>query len=151
MVKYGINDPLGVPSVQLEIAQKFGIISIQYWHGDALVLTGAVIEGKEYGKLIVSNQREEETVKVDNFSLSDPYPNPFNPVTNIRFTIPVRSQVSLVVYDMLGREVATLVNEMLSEGEHTLRFDASKLANGMYLYKLRANGTELTRKMTLIK
>lgn len=79
------------------------------------------------------------------------YPNPFNPTTNIRFTIPERSQVSLVVYDMLGRKVATLVNKVLSAGEQAVRFDASHLSNGMYLYKLRAGGQEIVNKMTLIK
>lgn len=91
------------------------------------------------------SEQEAEQLALQN------YPNPFNPVTNIRFTLPERGQVSLVVYDMLGREVATLVNEVLSAGEQTVRFDASSLANGVYLYKLRAGNQEIIRKMTLIK
>lgn len=83
-------------------------------------------------------------------SLSN-YPNPFNPTTNITFTLPRKGTVSLVVYDMLGREVATLVNGELPSGEQTFRFDASSLANGMYLYKLKTAHQVIVKKMTLIK
>jgi len=79
------------------------------------------------------------------------YPNPFNPTTQIRFALPEQSQVSLVVYDMLGREVANLVNDLLPAGEQTVRFDASNLANGVYIYRLNANKQERVRMMTLIK
>ncbi|MEX2605312.1 MAG: T9SS type A sorting domain-containing protein [Gracilimonas sp.] len=96
------------------------------------------------------DQRSEEITSSEELSLGN-YPNPFNPTTNITFTLPNRSQVSLVVYDLLGREVATLVNEILPAGKQTARFDASNLANGVYLYKLRAGNQEIIRKMTLIK
>jgi hypothetical protein len=79
------------------------------------------------------------------------YPNPFNPTTQIRFTLPEQSQVSLVVYDMLGREVARLIDELLPAGEQTVRFDASNLANGVYIYRIQANQQERVRMMTLIK
>lgn len=79
------------------------------------------------------------------------YPNPFNPSTNIRFSLPNKTHVSLIVYDMLGREVVTLVNGELPPGAQTIRFDASNLANGMYMYRLRTNEHEITRKMMLIK
>jgi hypothetical protein len=79
------------------------------------------------------------------------YPNPFNPTTQITFTLPEQSDVALVVYDMLGREVARLVDEVLPAGEQTVRFDASHLANGVYIYRLNANQQERVRMMTLIK
>ena len=79
------------------------------------------------------------------------YPNPFNPTTQVRFTLPQQSEMSLVVYDMLGREVARLVDEVLQAGEQTVRFDASNLANGVYIYRLNANQQERVRMMTLIK
>jgi len=79
------------------------------------------------------------------------YPNPFNPTTQIRFTLPEQSQVSLVVYDMLGREVVRLVDEVLPAGEQTVRFDASNLANGVYIYRIQAIQQERVRMMTLIK
>lgn len=79
------------------------------------------------------------------------YPNPFNPTTNITFTLPDKATVSLIIYDMLGRKVATLVDGELAAGEQTFRFDASNLANGMYLYELRTAHQVIVKKMTLIK
>ncbi len=79
------------------------------------------------------------------------YPNPFNPTTNITFTLPAKGKASLVVYDLLGREVATLVNKELTAGKQTFRFNASNLANGVYLYRLRIADQVITQKMTLIK
>ncbi|MEX0856665.1 MAG: T9SS type A sorting domain-containing protein, partial [Balneolaceae bacterium] len=94
---------------------------------------------------------EKQNVETSEGMTLGNYPNPFNPTTNIRFTLPEQSQVSLVVYDMIGREVATLVNDILPAGDRTIRFDASSLANGIYLYKLRAGTQQITRTMTLIK
>ena len=87
------------------------------------------------------------------FSLGQNYPNPFNPSTNISYTLGVNSTVSLRVFDMLGRQVATLVGgERQSAGTYTASFDASKLSSGMYIYQLStAEGVQLTRKMMLIK
>lgn len=79
------------------------------------------------------------------------YPNPFNPVTTISYTLPARSHVNLVVYDLLGREVAHLVNEVRQAGPHTVQFDASALSSGVYLYRLTAGQHVLTHRITLIK
>ena len=85
------------------------------------------------------------------YELSQNYPNPFNPATKIDFTIPAASQVQLRVYNMLGQEVATLVNGALTAGSHTATFDASRLASGVYLYRLTAGSFVSTRKMVLLK
>jgi hypothetical protein len=92
------------------------------------------------------------------FSLQQNYPNPFNPETRIRFSIPVGVQhaepiqrVQLKVYNLLGQEIATLVDEELSAGEHHVTFDASGLTSGVYLYQLRAGGLVQTRKLTVMK
>ncbi len=85
------------------------------------------------------------------FGLQQNYPNPFNPSTTIRFTLPVREYVTLRVYNLLGQEVATLVNETLEAGESMVRFDGSRLSSGVYLYRLQAGGSTLTRRMTLVK
>jgi aminopeptidase N len=79
------------------------------------------------------------------------YPNPFNPTTNISFSIPERDLVTLKVYDILGNEVATLMNEERESGEHTVRFDASALTSGIYFYKLISGSFSQVRKMLLIK
>jgi hypothetical protein len=92
------------------------------------------------------------------FTLDQNYPNPFNPSTQIRFQIPARSAggpdagfVSLKVFDVLGRDVATLVNEELQPGSHTISFDASGLAGGMYFCSLTAENHTQVRKMVLMK
>ncbi len=87
-----------------------------------------------------------------NFALEQNYPNPFNPSTNINFALPQASKVSLTVYDMLGRKVATLINgEQLQAANHSVKFDASALASGMYIYRIEAGSFISTRKMMLIK
>jgi len=85
------------------------------------------------------------------FSLNQNYPNPFNPTTQISYELPQQSNVLLEVYDMSGRQIATLVNESVSAGTHTVNFDASNLSSGVYLYKLQTGSAVLTRKLTLIK
>lgn len=85
------------------------------------------------------------------FSLDQNYPNPFNPSTNINFALPQAAKVSLTIYDMLGRKVATLLNEQRPAGRHTVQFDASSLASGMYIYRIEAASFTSTKKMLLIK
>ena len=87
----------------------------------------------------------------DKFVLEQNYPNPFNPTTNLRFTIAELRLVTLKVYDMLGREVATLVNERKEAGVYSLQFDGSGLASGVYLYRLQAGEFTQTRKLLLLK
>ncbi|MCC5941587.1 MAG: T9SS type A sorting domain-containing protein [Balneolaceae bacterium] len=84
-------------------------------------------------------------------ALSQNYPNPFNPSTIIQYQLPQTSHVSLQVFDMAGRRVAQLVNEQISAGTHTVTFDASNLSSGVYMYRLQARSTTLTRKLTVIK
>ncbi len=84
-------------------------------------------------------------------SLDQNYPNPFNPSTQIRFALPGSQNVKLAVYDLLGREIAVLLNENMSAGSHTVSFDASTLSSGVYVYRIESAGQVLTRKMTLVK
>tara|TARA_R110000868_G_scaffold306734_4_gene568173 strand:+ start:42859 stop:44208 length:1350 start_codon:yes stop_codon:yes gene_type:complete len=98
----------------------------------------------------VNNVVESEFGK-DEFKLSQNYPNPFNPSTNISFNLPSSGDVSLKVYNLLGQEVASLVNGRMNSGSHTVSFDASSLASGMYIYQLQAGSHLQTRKMLLIK
>jgi predicted deacetylase len=78
-------------------------------------------------------------------------PNPFNPTTVIRFTLDGRRQIGLAVYDLMGRKLTVLADGFYPAGEHSVRFDASTLPSGVYLYRLESNGTVLTRKMVLLK
>lgn len=85
------------------------------------------------------------------FALKQNYPNPFNPATNIEFAIPKNSDVSLIVYNLLGQQVTTLVDESISAGFHSTRFDASQLSSGVYIYRIQAGSFVQTKKMLLIK
>ncbi len=85
------------------------------------------------------------------YSLSQNYPNPFNPVTAINYAVPKQSLVTLRVYDILGREVAALVNEVKAPGYHTVDFNASNLGSGVYFYKLESGNFTDIKKMIVIK
>lgn len=85
------------------------------------------------------------------FRLAQNYPNPFNAKTNINFKLENESDVELSVYDITGAKVQTLVNGRMDAGEHSVNWDASDVASGVYYYKLNANGEQSTRKMTLLK
>lgn len=101
----------------------------------------------------VTSVREIAAAIPEKFSLEQNYPNPFNPETKIRFTIPSTAQrhVSLRIYDMLGREVATLVDQELKAGTFEATFDATQLASGTYLYRLQSGAFTETRKMLLLR
>jgi hypothetical protein len=79
------------------------------------------------------------------------YPNPFNPTTMIKYELPKSSDVTLIIYDILGREVKSLINENQHAGRYEISFNASGLASGVYIYQLRAKGFVSTRKMILLK
>jgi hypothetical protein len=83
--------------------------------------------------------------------LNQNYPNPFNPTTTISFSIPSSTFTSLKVYDILGNEVATLVNEEKPAGEHKITFDASKLTSGVYLFRLNSGNFTEIKKMILLR
>ncbi|MCH2450893.1 MAG: T9SS type A sorting domain-containing protein [Gracilimonas sp.] len=85
------------------------------------------------------------------FQLQQNYPNPFNPTTNIQFNLPIQSVASVTIYDILGREVTTLVNGELPAGTHTFTWDASRYSSGIYIYRLITNNKVVSKKMTLIK
>ena len=93
----------------------------------------------------VSNDMPNEIILQQN------YPNPFNPSTNISFSIPEAQKVSLILYDMLGRQIDVLTQGLHSAGEHSYRFNAAKLASGVYVYQLHTNSGVFSKKMTLIK
>jgi len=85
------------------------------------------------------------------YSLSQNYPNPFNPMCNVQFSMYKAGNVRLVVYDVQGREVQTLVNEKLSAGTYEVKFDGSKLNSGVYFYKMMTGNFTETKKMLLVK
>jgi hypothetical protein len=94
---------------------------------------------------------ERKVEKPREFALAQNYPNPFNPTTEIQFTIVNRQLATVNVYDVLGREVATLVNEVKEPGSYTVHWDASSVGSGVYFYRLRAGSFVQTRRMMLVK
>lgn len=95
--------------------------------------------------------KPEQATAPQDFVLYQNYPNPFNPVTHIRFTLPQSGRVQLRIFNFQGREIETLINGEKSAGIHTVTFDASKLASGIYFYELKTPQFNATRKMLLLK
>ncbi|MBN8570044.1 MAG: T9SS type A sorting domain-containing protein [Ignavibacteria bacterium] len=87
----------------------------------------------------------------DKFNLEQNYPNPFNPTTNIKFSLPKATNVQLIIYNSMGQEVKSLVNEFKNAGSYSVDFNASSLASGTYFYKLITSDFVETKKMTLVK
>ena len=100
---------------------------------------------------LITAVKGNENQKPTQFGLDQNYPNPFNPSTTINYSIPKAGLVILKVYDVLGKEVATLVNEEESSGNHHILFNANKLASGVYFYRLIAGNSFITKKLILMK
>ncbi|GAB4298753.1 MAG: hypothetical protein Kow0098_24490 [Ignavibacteriaceae bacterium] len=103
------------------------------------------------GTFEYSNTIEVEVTAPTEFSLSQNYPNPFNPTTKIGFSLPVKSFVTIKIYDVLGNEISTLLNDVMDAGRHTLEFNASNLSSGVYMYQLITNEFIQTKKMIISK
>jgi hypothetical protein len=99
----------------------------------------------------VTSVEEISSLTPNDYNLSQNYPNPFNPSTTINFTLPNNEFVTLKVYNVLGSEVATLVNQQLTAGSYKFDFNASNLASGIYLYELKAGSYSQIKKMNLLK
>ncbi|MGE5353163.1 MAG: YCF48-related protein [Acidobacteriota bacterium] len=116
-------------------------------HGWAVSDNGAIYNFTGTGATDV----EKNNTKVSGYALDQNYPNPFNPSTTINYSIAKAGLVNLTVYNILGNEVATLVNEEQASGSHSVKFDASSLSNGVYLYKITSGNFSSTKKLVLMK
>ena len=122
-------------------------------------ITGTV-PNNEYGwgridayaalKQLITSVEGEENIPTE-FGLSQNYPNPFNPTTSIEYSVPSSEYVSLKVYDILGNEIAELVNEQKSAGTYRVNFDASSMSSGVYFYRIKTGSFNQVRKMMLLK
>ncbi|MCP5062900.1 MAG: T9SS type A sorting domain-containing protein [Ignavibacteriae bacterium] len=125
-------------------------------------ITGTLVYGKINDKIygdstLVGVKKDVKSLPTE-FSLSQNYPNPFNPTTTIRYSIPVVGEkysfitnVKLKVYDILGKEVATLINKQQKSGNHEVIFDATNLSSGVYYYQLKSGKFIETKKMIILK
>jgi hypothetical protein len=107
-------------------------------------------------EIILQKSRTNQRVvlnlsKVTSYELNQNYPNPFNPTTTIKYQIPKAGMVTLKVYDILGKEVASLIDEFKNQGRYSINFNASKLASGVYIYQIKSNDYVSSKKMMLIK
>jgi hypothetical protein len=124
-----------------------------------VVTTGATQQGPDTYQIFVTDTSDVNVTGVGDhekpatrsYELACNYPNPFNPVTTIAYTIPARGRVSLKVFDILGRELRTLVDEDQQPGPHSVTFDASGISSGIYFYRLRAGSSVATQKMVLVR
>jgi len=103
------------------------------------------------GEVIVSVNEENNYINPESFYLAQNYPNPFNPATTIKYGIPERSMVTIKIYDVLGNEITTLINEEKSSGEYEVEFVGTLLTSGIYFYQLRINNFVQAKKMILLK
>ena len=125
--------------------------SVQFTVSDTLATSGTVgVSSVQWTTATPTAVQHISNAPVS-FGLAQNYPNPFNPSTMIRFTLPERQAVTLRVYNLLGEEVATLVNQVVSAGESVVEFKATGLPSGMYLYKLQAGSAMQTRRMLLVR
>jgi hypothetical protein len=102
-------------------------------------------------KLIVTNVNKDDEMIAKEYSLSQNYPNPFNPTTSIEYTVPKESYIKIIVSDVLGRKIKTLVDEKKSVGSYTVQFDGNDLSSGMYFYQLQTKEFTQTKKLLLMK
>ncbi|NUM71646.1 MAG: T9SS type A sorting domain-containing protein [Ignavibacteriaceae bacterium] len=126
-------------------------------NGGKLILSGTFTIAGNHPSVSIATYDIPTSVDDDNgiskpdFHLAQNYPNPFNPATSISFSLPVQSDVQLKVYNVMGQQVAELVNERLNAGTHTVRWNASDYSSGVYFYELTSGDMKISKKMLLIK
>lgn len=143
-----------------EEAKKFLASNLQRFEKDEhlmalewlLEIAGVNVEDlNNLSKNNLLNLEKHGANRIEGYILYDCYPNPFNPTTRISYYLPEAGFISLKIFDLLGREVADLVNENNKAGEYTVSFDGGKLSSGVYIYKLVGNNVNISKKMLLIK
>lgn len=128
----------------------FGVSSLVVSPNQSDVLAGTR-EGKVYKISFNLTGVESDAVIPNEYKLSQNYPNPFNPATSIDIALVKSGRYTLKVYNILGQEVAVLLNKEMNAGHHKITFDASRLASGMYIYRLSGNNVNIAKKMLLMK
>lgn len=146
-------DTSGVTGTSLHV-DSLNAGALLYWRVRGATASGEVGPWSapfRFATRAISLAAEEETTVPDGFTLDQNYPNPFNPQTTIAFGVRHAGHVRLAVYDLLGREVARLVDESLSAGRHEVTFNAAGLPTGLYVYRIEAGRHTQSRRMVLVK
>ena len=131
------------------ITDSLGLVTVTMEPGVSYHLTGAIINGTTIGTIMNVHTKNVQIPVVP--ILYQNYPNPFNPETNFRFILPVAEYVTLRIYDVLGREKTTLIEDRLTPGEHSISWNARTLPSGMYFYRLKTATFTQTKKLLLLK
>jgi len=155
--RYGAN--WGLPSNNGNNDNEAEIGNVHYLINSPYIYSGEVFDvfGKMGTQDVINNITQFENTIPINFNLEQNYPNPFNPSTVIRYSIPRStelysvSQTTLKIYDILGNEIATLVNEPQKAGFYEVKFDAQNLSSGIYFYRLQSGNFSQSKKMILVK
>jgi|GEM_PF-3237480 len=134
-------DDVWIPGDAYISVYRNGIV-VRQFYGHHLIISASTVP---------TNVEENFGSQPKKFSLLQNYPNPFNPTTEIRYQIPEASRISLKVYDLLGKEVAVLIDGVKEAGSHIFSFNAAELPSGVYFYILRSDNTVATKKMLLLK
>lgn len=141
-----IREVEGIPYTRkLIFARNIGLLGSgkNYWI-DSAIVNGIIFSN-------ITDIKKDDSQIVSEFVLQQNYPNPFNPTTNISYSVSKPSYVSIILYDLLGREVSKIVNEYKSTGNYTIVFDGSVLSSGIYFYQMKANDFIETKKMILLR
>lgn len=133
------------------LAKGLGLARGQGEAGSVIYLIGAIINGRRYGTITSIDESGWGQNPPTQLRLHQNFPNPFNPVTRIRYEVPYASDVNIKVYNILGQEIATLAYGLHSAGSYAVTFNASSLASGVYVYRLQTSNRILTNKMVLTK
>ena len=113
-------------------------------------MAGDVPKWNNQNNFIIENLTQE-IILPDNYSLSSPYPNPFNPITNLDFSVPIESHVKIEIYDIQGRLVEEIFNDLINPGVHNIKWVANNHASGIYFVNMASGDFSSTQKITLLK
>jgi hypothetical protein len=134
----------------IQFARGIGILDEEFWPRVPNLLAGATVGTKTYGVLTNVGGSPRKALPSSSH-LEQNYPNPFNPSTTISYDLPTRSHVTLRIFNVLGQEVATLVDDEVGAGRHQVRWNAGRLASGVYLYRIQSGTFVQTKKTVLVR
>jgi hypothetical protein len=149
-------EPIAINLPETQLTYDWTVPNIETNSGRVKVIQDNNV-GRDYedssGDFIISTPTGiyEAEVNIFTFKLFDAYPNPFNPSTTIKYSIPKEGYVTLKIYNTIGEEVAILVNEVKQVGNYVSQFNATRLPSGIYFYQLQASNIVQTKKMILLK
>lgn len=132
--------------------EEFGLVfGVNIYGNSYSILKGCVVNGTVYGDTTTVITGIKEELPESSFALSQNYPNPFNPATYIQYSVPYYTNVTIEIFDVIGRRISTLLNEQQNAGSYNVVFDGSKINSGIYFYKITAGKFVQIKKMILMK